>query len=132
LQVPDISFGARITQLEEENDKLRRELHGWEHKVTADLERRQFAEEEVRKLYEKCEQMREQVQNYGITAHRFRIAVSKCAQGLDGILPMIEVLKVGVSSGVTTCNALDKEFCPTSSTPDISESSEHSKTSGEL
>ena len=97
LRCPDISFRAKIDQLKEENARFLEELHEWREKATIESELRQIAEGQVRQLHSTHQQLQEQVQSYAVTAEYLRGRVSKCSQGLDKVLPMLEELKAGVS-----------------------------------
>lgn len=97
---PDISFSAKIGQLEEENANLLRQLHECRENAVAESEHRQALEQEVHQLYGTQQRLQEQVQHYAVTADFFKSNVSKYFQGLDKVLPMLEELRSGLSLGI--------------------------------
>ncbi|KAF2181005.1 hypothetical protein K469DRAFT_692521 [Zopfia rhizophila CBS 207.26] len=100
LRYAGTSFSAKIDQLKEENARLLQELHEWRDKATAESERRELAEGQVRQLHGTHQQLQEQVRGYAVTADNLRSSVSMCFQGLDKVLPVLEELRTGVSMGV--------------------------------
>jgi uncharacterized coiled-coil DUF342 family protein len=97
---PELSFSAKIGQLEEENARLIRQLHGCQENAVAESKHRQALEQEIHQLYETQRRLHEQVQHYVVTADFFKSNVSKCFQGLDKVLPMLEELRSGLSLGI--------------------------------
>ncbi len=82
---------------EEENSKLSQELYEWRDKATAESEHRQLTKEEIRRLYKTRQQLQDQVQDYAVIINYLRSIISKCAQELDRVLPILEELKTGIS-----------------------------------
>ena len=104
----DIDFSAKIEQLQAANAKLHKELEEWKEKASAESERVKFAEEQLRRLYERTEeqlremcdsnqQLQEQVNSYATTTEYLKSMLSKCFQDLGTALPVLEELKKGVS-----------------------------------
>jgi len=93
----DISFSAKIEQLQGANAKLREQLEEWKQKASTESERVKLAEEQLRRMRDSNRQLQEQVSSYAATTEYLKSILSKCFQGLGTALPVLEELKKGVS-----------------------------------
>ena len=91
-----MSFTSRIDQLKEDNAKLNQELQEWRDRATTESKGRRIAEKEIHQLYERSQQLQDQVKTYGVEVDYLRSIISTCCQGLDKVLPMLEDLRTGV------------------------------------
>jgi hypothetical protein len=84
----------------------------WKERATTESQRiklaeeqhcgvRESLEEQLRKMYEDNQQLREQVERYAIDSKYLNDMLAKCCQGLGTALPVLEEMKKGVSSVVS-------------------------------
>ncbi|KAI9776363.1 MAG: hypothetical protein M1839_000443 [Geoglossum umbratile] len=98
---PDVSFLAKIQQLEAENSRLTSELNQWQEQAVRESELKGHTEEEVNQLQSALQaaqtdiqQMRHEINNWALTADFFRKSTIKSCRGLNEAFLLLEKLKL--------------------------------------
>lgn len=89
-------------QLENENVRLFHELCQWKDKATADSRGKRLVEEENGRLHLSNQELERRVQDYSDTASYLTSRITRCFQGLDKVLPILEDLKMEVEVEIST------------------------------
>ena len=97
---PDVSFVAKIEQLEAENSRLTSELNQWRDQAVRESELKGHAEEKVTQLQSTLQaaqtdiqQMRHEINNWALTADFFRKSTIQSCKGLNEAFLLLEKLK---------------------------------------
>ena len=83
-----------------------KELQGLRENAAAESEQRQALEKEVQQLYGTQQTLQEQLKQCKVAADFFKGKVSTFFQVLDAVLPMLQELRTGSSSGGKIINAI--------------------------
>jgi chromosome segregation ATPase len=96
----EISFTAKIDELQNVHSRLACELDKWKHQATLELEMRQQAEEEVNQLKITLQEaqrdnkkLEEHIQKWKLIAEQYNGSIVKYYQGIGKMFTILEELK---------------------------------------
>jgi chromosome segregation ATPase len=106
---PHVGFKARIKVLQEEQDRVRRELHEWKDKAEQEILKRQEVEGEVHRLLKRLQQANEeketlelQVEQWKRITDHFHDSTAQCHERANRLLTALDTLR-SISSSHPIC-----------------------------
>ena len=97
LKAPQASFSAKIDELRDENENLKRELEQWKHQATAESKLRQEPEQQQSQLRDANQTLQCNLQKSVIAVDFFRSNISQYSEILARIMPPLEELRNGLN-----------------------------------
>lgn len=91
-----VSFSAKIAELQEESKRLARELSQWRDQATAESELRQRAEAEINQVTTANQRLQQEVQKHVTMAEYFKNRSIKFSEGIKRMLPVLEELNFDI------------------------------------
>ena len=94
-----MSFSARIDELHGENVALQRELIRWKDQAVAESELRRQFEQELNELKVANQELRRDFQKSAMVTNCFRSNTNRYIHLLNGVMPLMDELRAGLTSG---------------------------------
>jgi len=91
-----VSFSAKIAELQEESKRLARELSQWRDQATTESELRQRAEVEITQVTTANQRLQQEVQKHVTMAEYFKNRTVKYSEGVKRMLPVLEELNFDI------------------------------------